>query len=171
MKKTQGFTLVELLIAIAILSILGTIVMGRADQARVKGRDAARIENVKNLRSALELYYGDFGSYPKTFEPGDTLASLATCDGVNMTSYIPGVAGVYVPTLPTDPVLDCGGVTHGWIYASDGEHYKLITHPEVGTIEGLADPAVDGGADPCELDGPDRVHYGTWTEGAKCWAL
>ena len=61
----KGFTLVELLIVIAIVGILGSIVLVTLSDSREKGRNAARITQIQEYRKAFELYYSDFGYYPR----------------------------------------------------------------------------------------------------------
>lgn len=60
----KGFTIIELLIVIAIIGLLATISVVALNGTRLKGRDAARIGNIKQIQTALELYYNDQNSYP-----------------------------------------------------------------------------------------------------------
>lgn len=64
MKK--GFTLIELLIVIAIIGVLSSIVMSSLNNARTKARDIKRISEIKQIQTALELFYGQYGQYPVT---------------------------------------------------------------------------------------------------------
>jgi len=84
-KFSAGFTLIELLVVIAIIGLLSSVVLASLNSARQKSRDARRISDVKQLQTALELYYDDqtLGGYP------DALSSLET--------------GGYIPSVPTDP--------------------------------------------------------------------
>lgn len=62
-RNARGFTLVELLVVIAIISILATLLLLQLGVARAKARDAKRIADVNQVRSGLELYFDDNGSY------------------------------------------------------------------------------------------------------------
>lgn len=59
----QGFTLVELLIVVAIIGILATVVLISLNDARTKARDVRRLADVRQVALALELYYNKVGSY------------------------------------------------------------------------------------------------------------
>lgn len=84
-KKNKGFTLIELLVVIAIIAVLASIVLVSLNTARIKGRDARRIADIKSLQVALEMYY----------------------DGVGAGVYSPALADLktsgYIPAIPTDP--------------------------------------------------------------------
>ena len=64
MRKQRGFTLIELLVVIAIIGLLSTLAVVALNNARQKARDAVRISDVKQVQTALELYYNDQGIYP-----------------------------------------------------------------------------------------------------------
>ena len=66
MKNTarKGFTLIELLVVIAIIGLLSTLAVVALNSARAKSRDAKRISDVKQVQTALELYFADQGGYP-----------------------------------------------------------------------------------------------------------
>jgi prepilin-type N-terminal cleavage/methylation domain-containing protein len=80
----KGFSLLELLIVIAIIGILVSVGVVSYSTAQKKSRDSRRMSDVKAVQSAFEQYYADNnGSYP---------SSCVT----------PGV--LYLPAgLPSDP--------------------------------------------------------------------
>ena len=55
----KGFTLVELLIVMAIISILATLIVGGFRSSQMRGRDGARKSDLKQISNALELFYSD----------------------------------------------------------------------------------------------------------------
>jgi prepilin-type N-terminal cleavage/methylation domain-containing protein len=63
-KRKKGFTLVELLIVIAIISILTIVTVGQFQTARARARDAQRKGDLSNMTKALEMYYADLGVFP-----------------------------------------------------------------------------------------------------------
>ena len=62
--KKRGFTLIELLVVIAIIGILSSVVLASLNSARLKGRDARRISDIKQLQTALNLYNDAHASFP-----------------------------------------------------------------------------------------------------------
>ncbi|MFZ3011486.1 MAG: type II secretion system protein [Minisyncoccia bacterium] len=61
--RTKGFTLIELLVVVAIISLLSSVVFASLNSAREKARDARRKVDLKQIQTALELYYNECGSY------------------------------------------------------------------------------------------------------------
>ncbi|MCF7820369.1 MAG: prepilin-type N-terminal cleavage/methylation domain-containing protein, partial [Candidatus Pacebacteria bacterium] len=62
--KKKGFTLIELLVVIAIIGLLSTMSVVALNSARQKSRDAKRVADIKQIQTALELYYNDNNGYP-----------------------------------------------------------------------------------------------------------
>jgi len=80
LKKAQaGFTIIELLIVIAIIAILAGLVLNNFQGAQAKARDTQRVTDVNNIHTKLEEYYGDNNGYPNTF-------TAATFPGIDADS-------------------------------------------------------------------------------------
>lgn len=60
----KGFTLIELLVVIAIIGILASVVLSSLNTARASARDTARIQTIKQMQTALEMYRLRIGVYP-----------------------------------------------------------------------------------------------------------
>ncbi len=86
----KGFTLIELLVVIAIIGLLSTLAVVSLNNARAKSRDAKRIADVKQIQTALELYYNDNNGYP-------VLGAEASIQG--STTLMPN----FMVTIPTAP--------------------------------------------------------------------
>jgi prepilin-type N-terminal cleavage/methylation domain-containing protein len=102
-KNQKGFTLIELLVVIAIIGLLASVVLLALNSARQKSRDAKRLADVRQLASALELYYdaavGGSNGYPGTAGFGAGL--------------VPTYMGS-LPTFPTPVDGTCGTGTYAY---------------------------------------------------------
>jgi type II secretion system protein G len=97
-RRKAGFTLIELMVVIAIIGILASIVTVSLVSARAKGRDAKRIADIRTVQLALEQFYNDNGYYPTT-----------------LTNTI---SPTYISTVPTDPSTNAAYIYTSYNLAS-----------------------------------------------------
>jgi type II secretion system protein G len=95
MMNKNGFTLIELLVVISIISLLSSVVLASLNDARGKARDAQRIQQLKQVQAALELYYSENGEYPSGNPQGMCLGWA--------TPLTPLVSGGFLGEIPLDP--------------------------------------------------------------------
>lgn len=62
--EKAGFTIVELLIVIVVIAILAAISVGTYSGIQSRARDVARVNKIKSIAQAIELYKVDNGQYP-----------------------------------------------------------------------------------------------------------
>jgi prepilin-type N-terminal cleavage/methylation domain-containing protein len=145
--KIAGFTLVELIVVIAIIGILAGIVYANFGIARAVARDDARKVALKEVQLALDLYKAQHGSYPlmgcgnpvtptsrgsggiwsSTHTSPARTISNSTC---NSNEYIVGlVSGGYISALPIETIPSTNWIS-GYSYSSDGTDYKLLIFAE-----------------------------------------
>ncbi len=86
----SGFTLIELLVVIALIGILSTLVLANLNSARERSRDAQRKADLRNIQTALRLYYNDAGGFPATLPDWGTEFSRS--------------GTIYMSVLPKDPL-------------------------------------------------------------------
>ncbi len=60
----KGFTLIELVVVVGIIAILVMIIVSYLGEARNRGDDARRIADIKQIQTALGLYYSSHQNYP-----------------------------------------------------------------------------------------------------------
>ncbi len=97
----QGFTLIEILIVVAIIAILASIVLVGLGPTQQSGRDARRLSDLHEIQNGIELYYNKCGYYPGT-APGGVCANGATAGFTEMSTALVNAA-VGVTTVPNDP--------------------------------------------------------------------
>ncbi|HYL89396.1 MAG TPA: type II secretion system major pseudopilin GspG [Burkholderiales bacterium] len=113
MRRSTGFTLVEIMVVVVILGILAVLivprVLGRSDEAR----QAAAKHDIATLMQSLKLYRLDNGRYPTNEQGLQALVTKPT------TAPVPSNWKPYLDKLPKDP---WGNV---YQYLSPGVHGEI----------------------------------------------
>ena len=66
--KQRGFTLLELIIVIAIIGILATIAMPALKDMPRRANESVLKTNLRTIRDLIDQYYGDQGHYPESLD-------------------------------------------------------------------------------------------------------
>lgn len=106
----QGFTLIEIMVVMAIIALLAAIVMGALSNARKKARDAVRITNARQFRDGIMAYFTDTGHYP----PQDT----PIVGGVGSGGYSYSNDPTFISALTAKNYMSIqpAGITDGFYY-------------------------------------------------------
>ena len=121
MRKQKGFTLIELMIVVAIIGILAAVAIPKFADMLEKAREGATKGNVGGIKSAVSIYYGDnTGWFP--FSITDTIFKnyLALIPPVKVTGH-KGVANKLSGTMTT--VTEVNETTYNAI-ATDTDGWK-----------------------------------------------
>ncbi len=115
-----GFTLIEIMVVIAILSILAVMVMpkllGRTDDAKI----TAAMVQIKSIEEALSLYKLDNGVYPSTEQGLDALVHRPTIGDIPRNWK----EGGYLSRVPEDP----WGNEYQYISPGSDNPYDLMSY-------------------------------------------
>jgi type II secretion system protein G len=98
MKYQRGFTLLEMMVVVAIIAILAAVLIPNFTHARAQAATSACMANMKTIATAMELYYTDNQAYPVvSLKPVNQVPGLATYMG-NQNPVDPAGAGSYEVT-------------------------------------------------------------------------
>lgn len=165
-RSRKGFTLVELLIVIAVIGLLAAAVIAVIKPAKqlARARDTIRKQRLQEIRDALERYYSAFGKYPAAgacalgsdcwvlSTAGDNwIPALVDNDELKQVPKDPKNAGVG-PWVPNSYTFAYGDVS------ADAQEFDLVAQ-----LEDTSDP------DRCELK--NYLRSKTVNRLPWCWAF
>jgi general secretion pathway protein G len=116
--RMQGFTLLEMLVVLGIIALLATLVAPQVLKYLGKAKSDTAAAQLKNLQSAIELYFLDTGQYPSS---QDGLAGLIAAP--------PGLVNWNGPYLKNrEGLIDPWG--RPYVYAVPGQNgdYDLLSY-------------------------------------------
>jgi prepilin-type N-terminal cleavage/methylation domain-containing protein len=140
----NGYTLIELVLVIAIVSVLATLGFGSYSDYRAKGRDAVRVGDLGKIELAIDMYYETCREYP---------AALAVTANNGCPSGT--TLGSYIPSLPTDPL----GASYTYSTSGAGNgHDAYVTRVELELQHVVLIDDIDGAThDGVSLDCADTT--------------
>lgn len=155
-----GFTLIELLIVIAIIGILSGLLFVNFSGARERARDSKRKTDLQQIKTSLQLYYNDFGSFPLA-GAGGTIAGCGAL-GTSVCNWTSGTTAgsqfsagdplnVYMGVLPGDPQSP----TEQYNYTDDPTVDYIIT----ATLENASDADAAKSQTRCGVASPEPNVY------------
>ena len=107
----KGFTLIELLVVISIIAVISTLLLANLNAARERGRDTQRKADLRNIQTALRIFYNDYGGFPSS-GTGANAGKIVACGQSTSPGPFTCEYGsawsadnkVIMSTLPKDPL-------------------------------------------------------------------
>ena len=119
-----GFTLVELLVVVAIIGLLTGMVVISIKTVKAKSRDGQRVADINTVLTSLGMYHNDYNAYPiydGYITGSDTLSNALKNAGT-------------ISAMPLDP-LNTGNYRY-YYQSTDGSDYYLQYYLETTSIQG-----------------------------------
>lgn len=98
-RRAAGFTLIEVMVVVAILAILAAVVVPRIMDEPARAREARAVQDIRAIESALDMYKLDNYRYPTTDQGLEALVNRPD-SGPEPANYRDGG---YLRNLPKDP--------------------------------------------------------------------
>ncbi len=131
--KKRGFTLIELIVVIAIISVLSSVILTSLSTSRGKARDAKRTREFSEVRKALELFRATYNRYPSSADGGCSWNHTSASYAFNSTGCLQAlVTNGYISQLPQDPKAGSFYSYDNWCngVGSNNQQFRLWTTSE-----------------------------------------
>lgn len=139
----KGFTLIEILVVVTIIGILASITLLGLGPARRSAQDARRIADIRQMQTALEVFYNRCGKYPPVVPSADTVAAAQTAYTTMAGGSAAGCTGLELSNVPNDANP---AKLYGYAAAtgSNGDRYIIGALLDVATPQGYNNPSYTG---------------------------
>jgi len=162
-KAKEGFTLIELMVAISIIAILAAIGIVVYSRAQLLARDSRRKEDLRAVSTALTLFYTANGRYPASGGATCSYGGSSYCTSNSANPWIPELTIEYMKSMPKDPVSD--SVNPWWTLG--GYSYLRCTpnsYSLTAYLENIDDPAALKAQPYKFCTGADVDSFGGWSK-------
>ncbi|MEK7613490.1 MAG: type II secretion system protein GspG [Patescibacteria group bacterium] len=138
-RQSRGFTLIELMVVIALLGLLASMVLVFLSDAQRDAKDKRRVADIHQIQKALELYSVDHGTYPKESEGAN--------GNVTTNTTFQNLMEPYLNATPRDPINNgtfyyyydglhrCGNKDYAVIFARQMEDAANSNYDTFSTVQ------------------------------------
>ena len=157
--KTKAFTLIEVLVVTAVISLLASVVNAQLGDARDKADDAHMKQEVGQVRNAVEQYRQKNGNVPYVAS-GYTAGSMVTEGEPEYDALMEQLVPDYMSSVPTSP----NGQSYSYLATTDGQDAVFVA--------ALNNPSSGSNSNSCEVIGSSvysNCEYATDSSLVEYW--
>ncbi len=156
----RAFTLIELLIVVAIIAILAAIAVPNFLEAQTRAKTAAVLSDMRSVKTALESYQVDYATYPPIAGNEDNVMNMG---GMMRMPFLPVSLTTpisYMSSIPLDPFnpLNMADHDHSFIYISNGNFSDAVLQQYRANVESKNVNAVYAPRYALYSTGPDKSY-------------
>jgi len=143
-ESRRGFTIIELLVVVAVIALIAAAVLATLSSARTKSRDARRLADIKSIQTALDLYVTNARVFPNPTAPEGlclTGSDAVSTQLINTSS---------IAAMPQDPLQNCSDNFHYHYASTDGSTYTISFYVEGGNVPGITNLPPACASYPCQ---------------------
>lgn len=129
-QRARGFTLIEIMVVVAIIAVLATIVIVAYQGFGERSRDSQRTSDVSQIKIALDKYYADNSQYP------DACGGTEDCPVTALATPL----SQYLKQMPSDPIaarLASAEYAYSRTTAGDGYAIKIVYEDQPTCMTGV----------------------------------
>ncbi len=146
----KGFTLIEIILVIAIMMIVAALVMVSLEESRQKSRNTARVTQIREYQKVFNMYYSEYGYFPRASESSisgqSCLAKFATNSCWNNVTekawLVNAMTPKYINSIPVGENRFFGEPSRNGMmyqYTQYGKEYRIYYFMEGRNRDCLAD--------------------------------
>jgi len=144
-RRVKGFTIVELLIVIVVISILALIVVATYNGVQNRARNSVRVSDIKTVQKLVEAYNAQNGTYPQTtnnpvsnWKAFDVRTDDNCQNGSSQADWIPNLTSK-LPQSDQSYASGVDGINGCYLYVSNGAQYvisawNMVSVPQATTM-------------------------------------
>ncbi len=135
-KRIAGFTLIEMLLVVAVLAVVGTMIVSQFGDTEKQAKAVAAVHNPKTLEQITNDFKSLYGVYPTMWHTGLNTAATVSVEGLGLQTAL-NMAATATSTVPSTAIAN--NFANGYQVLTPGVNVKSLT---AGQVRALRDNGI-----------------------------